>query len=171
MSRFFHLLLLIALGLVGCEQQGADTLRPLNRNDIDKALSNPNRTTSTSYLDPETTRAFATEAAADIVVSYNGEEMMAVRDGPVVRRVDVSWPKPSKLVHYFDSRPRKNLVVVIFEKNVWSDARLQSEIAKTNRYFFARGYKRVVIQQARSSSRPTHSDVTATSSLPLKSQI
>lgn len=149
---------ILPLVLIGCA--------PRHINDIVRVLSNPTR--ETPRHDSETTKAFAVEATADIVVAYNGETMTVWRDGPVTRKATGSPPSLTKLVHYFGSRARKNLVVVIFAKNVWSEARVKAEIQKISRYFFERGYHRIVIQQGLSSGRSTLSDTTRIPAADLK---
>ena len=66
---------------------------------------------------------------------------------------------PSELILFFDEQRHKNLIVVMFNKNTWTDAEEKTEIAKVNTYFRDRGYKRIVIQQFTSWGRPTLSDI------------
>lgn len=159
MKSLLHLLFFLPLTLIGCAPKSTDFDGALNRNNIDKILSNPHRQSRQASGDHrfnEINRAFRIEKEADVVVAYNGETLSIYRSRPT--QPD-DYRKPSQLIPFFDSQPRKKLVVVVFDKNVWSDSRLRSEITKTNRYFFARGYHRVVIQQASGGiHRLTHSD-------------
>ena len=59
---------------------------------------------------------------------------------------------------FFDSQRKKSMVVVIVAKNVWEPGVEATHLNFIRHYFTERGYNRIVIQQARSMGRPTHSD-------------
>jgi hypothetical protein len=109
-----------------------------------------------------TDRAFRLEREADIVIYYSSDGLIRIDNGPTQSPVDVpdELRPPSQWVGLFDSQPKKSMVVVVIAKNVWKDEELGRQLSFLNRYFTDRGYRRIVIQQARAAGRPTHSDIT-----------
>ena len=107
-------------------------------------------------LHPETEKAFRLEKEADAFVEMTSDGRFDIgitdRNGG---RVDF---QPDQLIHHFSQQRHKNLVVICFHKQAWPDEVLKERIESTNRYFFDRGYRRVVIQQYMGFGRPTHSD-------------
>jgi hypothetical protein len=153
---------LLVLGLIGCALMPPPD-EPMNRNSIEQMLKNAPRKTRSrdSYWD-QTGRAFATEKSADVVVEYSSDGAMGICPPTPADGIQPNPEReyePTQLIKHFDSQSRKNLVVVIIAKQTWSDEQLKSEISKLNRYFFARGYERVVIQQGLGGGRGTHSDL------------
>jgi hypothetical protein len=112
-----------------------------------------------------TQRAFALADSADQVVRYEGDEMFDIGIGKTTTREGVKGFSPrsfpaDELISFFDRQRHKQLVVVIFEKRVSYKGTQQDEVTKIHAYFKERGYKRIVIQQARATGRPTLSDIT-----------
>ena len=153
---------LFSVGLIGCAERPT-TDKPITRDSINSILDNRQRNKrQPSPVEAEVSHAFTIEKAADVVVVYSARgtmELLPPRtpDG-VQPNPNRDFP-PNQLIDHFDSQARKKLVVVIINKQTWSEKRLKSEIAGLNRYFFSRGYQRVVIQQALGNGRPTHSDL------------
>lgn len=65
---------------------------------------------------------------------------------------------PADLSGFLHRQRKKSLVVVIIEKQTWTEEELARHLTFLNRYFTDHGYRRVVIQQARGYGRPIHSD-------------
>jgi len=87
--------------------------------------------------------------------------MMEISVGPrkdlnkpreVIRKEKFS-PTSKDLAKFFHEQPRKDLIVIIFEKNVLEDAQRMAIAKEFRSYFLARGYKRILIQQATSGGR------------------
>jgi len=144
------------LPLGGCAPQKREPVDPNNiLAVIDRNWEDAPRT-SKRNLPPGTAEAFRLEQKADTFVEMtsDGRFNIEVTDAKG-RLLDFH---PDQLIRYFDHQRRKDLVVVCFHKQVWPQQVLQERIESTNRYFFDRGYRRVVIQQYMSFGRPTHSD-------------
>jgi len=62
---------------------------------------------------------------------------------------------------FFDRQNNKSLVVVIIEKNLWSDERMKEEVGRLRSYFVARGYKRISVQQGLGGGRGEYLDYVA----------
>lgn len=112
-----------------------------------------------------TQRAFAREKSADFVVRYSGDDVFEIGVGTTTTRdgVEIFSPRSfpaDELISFFDRQRHKQLVVVIFEKGVLFKGTRQDEVTKIHSYFKERGFKRIVIQQARANGRPTLSDIT-----------
>lgn len=153
------ILLLSVLALASC-----GTPQAINRNNIDFVLTNPPKPSPlakarTALFPTETERAFAQERQADLVVFYrrSGEmRIESVSGKPVEDDSRTDFPA-------FLDRPRKkSLVVVIIEKQTWSDEELARHLAFLNHHFLSHGYRRVIIQQARGWGRPILSDTART---------
>jgi len=104
------------------------------------------------------TSPFVLEHDADVVINYNPENddrRMEISIGPlkndkpreVIRKEKFS-PTSKDLAKFFDKQSRKNLIVIIYEKNVLEDVERMAVATKLRDYFAARGYKRISIQQA-----------------------
>lgn len=105
---------------------------------------------------------------ADIVVNYSIEEKLdicvgvfEVVDGARVwKQIDFAL---EELKAFFALQRHKDLIVIVLDKRWMGDDRDKkiAEIVDTlTGYFFAAGYKRVVIEQGLSYGRLTHSDKT-----------
>lgn len=153
-----------ALGLISCgvSPDPSDGI-PINRNNIDFLLSLPPRPAplhqkARKALFPSAMdRAFELEQKADIVVWYTNSGQLWI-DSVSGNQVELKGP-PADISAFLDHQPKKSLAVIVVAKNTWEDSELAAHIAFLNQYFLGRGYRRVVIQQAHSSVRPTHSDV------------
>jgi hypothetical protein len=150
------LLLPLALAVVACGSPQA-----INRENIDFILSQPQRKPSPlakarAVLFPtETERAFELERQADLVVSYRQSGGMTIES---VSGTAVEDASPADFPGFLDRQRKKSLVVVIIEKQAWSDEELARHLAYLNDFFLGHGYRRVIIQQARGWGRPIHSD-------------
>ncbi|MCW1924574.1 hypothetical protein OKA05_18565 [Luteolibacter arcticus] len=144
--------------------EGEDQITPVTRSSIDLILNNPRNTRIKSLpLDRESKRAFALERAADLVIEFTGEGRFDIGVGRIKSADGNSYRDPhyfslGELVEFFDDQRHKDLIVVNFHKAAWIRDSLESDIARINDYFRDRGYRRVVICQFTSSSRPIHSD-------------
>lgn len=132
----------------------------IDRNNIDFVLANPPKPSlivkARKVLFPtETERAFAQERQADLVVFYYGSGEMRIE---AVSGRRVNDDSPADLPEFLERQKKKSLVVVIIEKQVWPEEELTRHLAHLNSYFLGHGYRRVVIQQARATGRPIHSD-------------
>jgi hypothetical protein len=138
---------------------------PINRNSIDENLDSVfGRNSRPTPEMRDTQRAFDTEKKADITVEYTADLKMDINVGPLTKHGDIvsRSPRlfePDELISFFDDQKRKQLVVVMFHKNTWSDDKEKMQIARVNEYFRDRGYQRIVIQQFRGWGRPTLSDI------------
>jgi|GEM_PF-4515709 len=150
----------LALGVISCSSS-QDLV--VNRNNNDFILPALQRTPPLqerirSTLFPTAMeRAFELERRADLVAWYHTDGR--IRIDSVSRQEIELEGSPAELSGFFDQQQKKALVVIIVAKNVWDDAELASHLAYLNHYFTSRGYRRVVIQQARAYGRPTHSDI------------
>lgn len=145
------------LALVSCGSNRA-TEREINRNTIDDILSQPR-----TPIERLNRAIFRSESErADIVLFYSTNGRLRIDNGPtqpMVHLTEDTMPLKDWIV-FFDSQPRKSMVVIILVKNVWSDGERSTHLSRINGYFTARGYQRIVIQQATSTSLPTLSDIT-----------
>ena len=152
--------------LAACFGVGLDVIGPVGFDMSDRAL----RRAGMDYPDMATLRrhddwdAFETERKADIAVEYTAGRKMDINIGRLTMlggtpARDPQLFDPAELISFFNDQKRKDLVVVMFHKNIWTDDEEKREIAKMNAYFRDRGYKRIVIQQFRSWGRPTLSDI------------
>lgn len=148
------LLLLPVLALASC-----GTPQEINRDNIDFILAkkpSPLAKARTALFPNETERAFAQERQADLVLLYADPDSMSISSisGESLR----DYYSPEDWPAFLDRQVKKSLVVVIIEKQNWPEEELARHLAFINDFFLGHGYRRVVIQQARSSSRPIHSD-------------
>jgi len=101
---------------------------------------------------------FKMEDEADVLIYYQPDfekNNMEIRCGPkqdknareAVRKETFS-PTSEPLLKFFDDQPRKNLIVIVYEKNMLGDAECRAKATILKDYFVARGYKRISIQQA-----------------------
>ncbi len=116
-----------------------------------------------------TTNPLVLEDDADVVVYHipkNDDRRMEVSIGPpkggkpreVIRRQKFSTTS-KELAEFFDEQPRKNLIVIIFEKNVLEEVECMAIATTLRDYFVARGYKQISIRQATNGlSRPVYID-------------
>ncbi|MES2921870.1 MAG: hypothetical protein V4819_09995 [Verrucomicrobiota bacterium] len=162
--RSLWLLLPLALAVVSCgTPSGSSEDFIVNRDTIDANLSTPRPPPSlrekfrSALLPTDTERAFELERKADLVAWYttDGRIRIDAISGSETELVG----SPAELSGFFDRHQKKSLVVIVVAKNVWDDAELASHLAFLNHYFTSHGYRRIVIQQARASGRPTHSDI------------
>ena len=151
----------LALLASGCTPQS----KPVTRNSIDGILeSHPSKWRWKSETERATDRAFDLEKKADVTVEYTMSKKMDIKVGRLESSHGITARHPtlfdpSELIWFFEGLNRKDLIVVMFHKNTWSDDEEKREISKINSYFRDRGYKRIVIQQFRSWGRPTLSDI------------
>lgn len=146
--------LLSALALASC----GTTPQAINRDNIDFILAkkpSPLAKARTALFPTETERAFTLERQADLVVFYRRSGEMRI-ESVSGKRVDDD--APTDFPGFLDRQRKKSLVVVIIEKQTWSDEELARHLAFINDCFLGHGYRRVVIQQARGWGRPIHSD-------------
>lgn len=154
-----------AFAITGCAQQPETSGVPVTRNSIDMILNKgPRNRSRPAAGERETQRAFETERKADIAIEYTAGRKMDINIGRLTMlggtpARDPQLFDPAELISFFNDQKRKDLVVVMFHKNIWTDDEEKREIAKMNAYFRDRGYKRIVIQQFRSWGRPTLSDI------------
>ena len=152
---FSHLLGLLIFS--GCAQQDV----AISRSNIDEILNKPSRRRSLLFSNIPDKGAFRLERKADIFVELTHDGLMDINVTEHHEKENRRYPihyYPDQLIRFFDFQRHKNLVVVCFHKQAWPEELLKQRIESTNRYFFDRGYKRVVIQQYRSYGRETHSD-------------
>ena len=101
---------------------------------------------------------FKMEHDADVVIYYDPDHEknnMKITLGPVqdnnthvAARNETFSPTSAQLQKFFNDQPRKNLIVIVYEKNVLEDAESMAKAIVLKDYFVARGYKRISIQQA-----------------------
>lgn len=156
-----RLLPLFAFAMAACSTQH----RATNRDTIGEHFKPGFRMPSWPSAEQRDLRhSLATVKKADITVEYTAGLKMDINVGPlisdgcVVAR-DPRLFEPEELIPYFNGQKRKKLVVVMFHKNTWGDAKEKQQIDKINAYFRDRGYERIVIQQFRSWGQPTLSDI------------
>ncbi|MFT5497267.1 MAG: hypothetical protein ACI9TH_002673 [Kiritimatiellia bacterium] len=105
--------------------------------------------------------AFDLEQQANNVASYdcfNGKldvEIGAIRN-TIRQAKEFSF---EELEYYYKQQNHKELMVVVVGKHNFPEKFLQLHLKYINDYFFKCGFRRVVIQQAYSSARGTHSDL------------
>jgi len=130
MRRLFHLPLLLALGLSACAPKETSWLSP------------------TAELKARTDHAAELSQSADTLVDFggNGEWVVNLTHRAPRQASDLKQGTPKQLISYFDSRPRKELVVITLDGFLG-----EPSIETINRYFLARGYKRVVIEHGHSN--------------------
>ena len=63
-----------------------------------------------------------------------------------------------ELEYFFGRQKHKDLIAVMFRKNTLSLVELSQKIKKLNAYFFAKGYKRVVLLQGHGTGVGLYSD-------------
>ncbi len=101
---------------------------------------------------------FKMEHDADVVIYYDPDHEknnMKITLGPVqdnnthaAVRNETFSPTSAQLQKFFNDQPRKNLIVIVYEKNVLEAAESMAKAIVLKDYFVARGYKRISIQQA-----------------------
>ena len=107
---------------------------------------------------------YGLEKAADVVIYYCPEgdnRQMKISIGPrkddeprkVVREEKFSATS-IPLEEFFNDRPRKDLIVIVYEKNKLDDSELNDITISLRNYFVARGYKRIFIRQAIGGGAP-----------------
>ncbi|MEI7881463.1 MAG: hypothetical protein WCI95_11375 [bacterium] len=99
---------------------------------------------------------------ADIVINYLTQANkfdigIGREDGGVYDYVLFDY---NQLEHFFRSQKHKDLIVIVFSKNKWSEDEIQSKAKEMNLFFFRVGYNRVVIQQGYGAGRGIWSDKT-----------
>jgi hypothetical protein len=104
----------------------------------------------------ETARAFELERKADFVANYSTDGKLDIGVGRTNKAQNIQHPirfSLEELDGFFDEQRHKGLIVVVVEKNVWSDEELKKHVLKLRDYLVARGYKKVVIQQGLGGGR------------------
>ena len=108
----------------------------------------------------ETERAFDQVEEADFVARYTSDEKLLVGIGPANwdgKTVADSVPfELADLKAFFYQQKKKDLIVVVIDKNTWTDEKLKQGLETLREFFVARGYAKVVIQQMRGSGRGIH---------------
>ena len=107
----------------------------------------------------ETKRAFDLESKADLVAWYSTDGKLDIGIGRTDKTQNLHHPISftlDELEHFFDRQKHKDLIVVTVAKNVWTDEELTGHVNRLRDYFIARGYKRIVIEQAYGSGRGIH---------------
>jgi hypothetical protein len=133
----------------------------LHTNAIGDDLVAPSEDSDQSRFSAETERAFKQEAAADFVAWYSTEGKLDIGVGRTDKKENLHHPISftlDELEGFFKDQKHKDLIVVGIEKHVWTDEVLKQHVAKLRDYFVARGYARVVIQQAYGGGRGIHLD-------------
>jgi len=113
---------------------------------------NPARVTKRVEFAEETKRAFKLESEADFVAWYS-------TDGKTDKKRNLHHPirfTQDELEGFFGGQKHKGLIVVTVAKNVWTDDELNEHLKRLRDYFVARGYKRVVVEQAYGFGRGFH---------------
>ena len=65
-----------------------------------------------------------------------------------------------ELEHYFEHQKNKGLVTILFHKAAPSNKNLDEAIAELEKFFFSRGYQRVLFLGARGSGVQVYKDAT-----------
>ena len=107
----------------------------------------------------ETKRAFDLESKADFVAWYSTDGKLDVGIGRTDKAQNLHHPirfTLDELEGFFDDQKHKGLIVVTIAKHVWTDDQLADHITRLRDYFIARGYQRIVIEQAYASGRGIH---------------
>jgi len=107
----------------------------------------------------ETQKTMRLESEANIVVSYGTDRKFDLGigkfDGGAQNLIRFTF---DELQTFFDRQNNKSLIVVIIEKNIWSNERIKEEVERLRSYFVARGYKRISIQQGLGGGRGEYLD-------------
>ena len=120
---------------------------------------NPAKVTENVDFSEETKRAFRLESEADFVAWYSTDGKLDIGVGRTDKKRNLHHPirfTLEELEGFFDGQKHKGLIVVTVAKNVWTDDELSEHLTRLRDYFVARGYKRVVIEQAYGFGRGIH---------------
>ncbi len=107
----------------------------------------------------ETNRAFRLEAESDISAWYSTDGKLDIGIGRTDKEQNLHHPIKftlEELEGFFDGQKHKELIVVTVHKHVWTKQELAEHVTRLRDYFIARGYKRIVIEQAYASGRGIH---------------
>ncbi len=107
----------------------------------------------------ETKRAFRLESESDFTAWYSTDGKLDIGVGRIDKAQNLQHPirfTLDELEGFFDDQKHKGLIVVTVAKHVWTDEELSERITRLRDYFIARGYKRIVIEQAHASGRGIH---------------
>lgn len=106
-----------------------------------------------------TQRAFRLESEADFVAWYSTDGKLDIGVGRTDKEQNLHHPirfTLDEVEGFFDDQRHKGLIIVTVAKHVWTDQELAKHIIRLRDYFVARGYKRIVIEQAYGSGRGIH---------------
>jgi hypothetical protein len=123
-----------------------------------------------SHHDNITEKTMRLESEADMVASYHTDRRFDIGIGKFDRKGgarDSILFTFDELEGFFDRQNNKSLVVVIIEKNLWSDERMKEEVGRLRSYFVARGYKRISVQQGLGGGRGEYLDYVSPNNLRL----
>ncbi len=119
----------------------------------------PGQSEGTFKFSPTTERAFKLEEEADFVAWYSLDGKLDVGVGRTDKKENLYHSikfSLEELEGFFDKQKHKNLIVVGIQKQNLTKEVLEMHITKLRDYFVARGYARVVIQQAYGNGRGIH---------------
>ena len=112
--------------------------------------------------DGQLTKLWDELGKADHNLEYFGNDELWVGIGAENdEAIDLVTHPLSKLSHYFKTQKHKGLVVVMFHKNAPSKKTRKEAVAELNKFFFSRGYQRVILTGAHSIGTYVYSDKTA----------
>jgi hypothetical protein len=130
----------------------------LSANADDDFIS-PSGANGAARFSEETRRAFDLESKADFVAWYSTDGKLDIGVGRTDKERNIHYPirfALDELEGFFDDQRHKRLIVVTVAKHVWTDKELAEHLTRLRDYFIARGYERIVIEQAYSSGRGIH---------------
>lgn len=109
----------------------------------------------------EIRKVWAEEKKADHRLEYRMDDTIDIGIGEVREGVHYTKSFPLKeLEHYFEHQKHKGFVSVLFHKAAPSSKSLDDAIAELERFFFSRGYRRVLFLGARGSGVQVYKDTT-----------
>jgi len=114
----------------------------------------------------ETRRIFGLYNEADMSIFYNPRNdkvdidvgrLNKTEAGKILGRTPTTFTL-EELEYFFGRQKHKDLIAVMFDKNILGRVELSHKIKKLNAYFFTKGYKRVVLLQGRGTGVGLYSD-------------
>jgi hypothetical protein len=107
---------------------------------------------------------YSLEKAADVVIYYypaDDNRHMKISFGPrkddkprEVAREEMFSATSKPLEKFFNDRPQKDLIVIVYEKNKLDDHELNVVSTELRDYFVVRGFKKIFIRQANGGGAP-----------------
>ncbi|MEP4079066.1 hypothetical protein [Haloferula sp.] len=125
----------------------------------DDDFISPSEPNGGARFSEETRRAFDLESKADFVAWYSTDGKLDIGVGRADKERNIHYPirfALDELEGFFDDQRHKGLIVVTVAKHVWADDELNEHLERLRDYFIARGYERIVIEQAYASGRGIH---------------